>query len=220
MEQNINNSKVKNIKMILRLFPYLENKELGEKLLIDDDSVHYISVREYAEKISKIIKTHMEELGIDQDEIIVTDVTAGVGGDTISFAKSFNYVHAIEIDNTRVEYLKNNIAVYNCNNVTVYNNNCLNIVPLIENHNVIFIDPPWGGVDYKKYTDLRLSIDTEPIENICLKWMDPLFLKTIPKIIVFKLPKNYDIAHFYKTMKDKRLYYYDLKKMIILVIVI
>lgn len=220
MEQNINNSKVKNIKTILRLFPYLENKELGEKLLIDDDSVHYISVREYAEKISKIIITHMDELNIESEEIIITDATAGVGGDTISFAKSCNHVNSIEIDKTRVEYLKNNITVYDCNNVSVYNDSCLNIVPLIENHNVIFVDPPWGGVDYKKYTDLRLDIDKEPIENLCLKWMDPPYMKTVPKVIVLKLPKNYDIAYFYRMFKDKKLYYYDLKKMIILVIIV
>ena len=62
--------------------------------------------------------------------------------------------------------------MYNCDNVTVYNDSCLNIVQTIEDHNVIFVDPPWGGSDYKKYTDLRLVLDTDPIENLCLKWMD------------------------------------------------
>ena len=219
MEQNINNSKVKNIK-IIRLFPYLENKELSEKLLIDDESVHYISVREYAEKISNIIKIHMEELNINIDDIVITDATAGVGGDTISFAKSFNRVYSIEIDTRRVEYLKNNIAVYKCDNVDVYNGNCLNVVPIIKDHNVLFVDPPWGGVDYKKHTDLRLTIDDESIEDLCLKWMDSSYMKKVPNIIVFKLPKNYDIAYFYKMMKDKKLYYYDLKKMIIVVIMV
>jgi len=218
MEPNINTSKVKNIKTILRLFPYLENKELSGKLLIDDESIHYISVREYAEKISNIIKTHMEQLDID--DIIVSDATAGVGGDTISFAKNFYHVYSIEIDKTRVEYLKNNITVYNCDNVTVYNDSCLNVIQTIEDHNVIFVDPPWGGIDYKKYVDLRLFLDIEPIENLCLKWMDQSYMKHVPRLIVFKLPKNYDIAYFYKTMKDKKLYYYDLKKMIILVIVV
>ena len=46
------------------------------------------------------------------------------------------------------------------------------------------------------------------------------YMKQVPKLIVFKLPKNYDTAYFYKTMKDKKLYYFDLKKMIILVIVV
>lgn len=218
MEQN--NIKSKNIKTILRLFPYLENKELWNKLQIDDDSIHYISIREYAEKISNIIKTHMFNLNFMPNEIIITDATAGVGGDSISFAKNFKHVYAIERDNIRANYLKNNTTVYNCNNVTIFNDNCLHIIPQINDHNVIFVDPPWGGIDYKKYSDLRLVLDTESIENLCLKWMDQTYMKKIPELIVLKLPKNYDISYFYQTVKNKKIYYYDLKKMIILVIMV
>jgi hypothetical protein len=49
--------------------------------------------------------------------------------------------------------------------------------------------------------------------------MDETYMKKVPKLIVLKLPKNYDTLHFYKTVKNKNMYYYDLKKMIILVVI-
>jgi 16S rRNA G966 N2-methylase RsmD len=209
----------KKMKMVLRLFPYLKNKELCSKLLIDDDSVHYISIREYAEKISDIIRIHTEMLNIKKEDIVITDTTAGVGGDTISFSKNFKHVYSIEIDKVRSEYLENNIDVYECTNITIFNDDCLNIVNTIEDHNVIFCDPPWG-LDYKKYTNLRLSLGDLSIESLCLKLMDLNYMKKVPEIIVLKLPKNYDIVHFYKSLPNHNMYYYDLRKMLILVIMI
>lgn len=202
----------------LRLFPYLKNKELGEKLLIDDESIHYISIREYAEKISEIIKIHVNVLDLSKNDIIITDMMAGVGGDTISFAKNFKYVYAIELDKTRSEYLANNTKIYDCYNITIFNDNCLNVINTIDNHNVVYLDPPWGGAQYKIYDNLRLNIDDESVETLCNKLMDKNYMKKVPNLIVLKLPKNYDIVHLYKKLNNKNIYYYDLKKMIILVI--
>lgn len=205
----------------LRLFPYLKDKELGEKLLIDDDSIHYISVREYAQKISEIIKTHIKILNSDdilENKIIITDMTAGVGGDTISFSKNFSFVYSIELDTKRAQYLDNNINIYECDNVKIFNNNSMDIINSIPDHNIIYIDPPWGGVNYKLHQNLRVQLDNQYIEDVCDKLMDITFMNKVPELIVLKLPKNYDIVYFYKRFMNHKIYYYDLKKMIIIVI--
>jgi len=209
------------INTLLRLFPYLENKVNASKLLIDNESIHYISIREYAEKISEIIKLHLNTLKIPINNVTIVDATAGVGGNSISFSKNFKYVYAIELNKTRSEYLQNNINIYNCLNVKVINDNCLNLLYKMDKFDIIFLDPPWqyNNVSYKKYKNLKLSLDNESIEIICNKLMDYNFMKTIPKLIVLKLPKNYDIFYFYKHISNKNIYYYDLKKMIILVII-
>lgn len=215
-------SSPKKVAVVLRLFPYLNNKEDAYKLKIDDESIHYISIREYAEKISAIIKENLNRIGIAQQDAIITDATAGVGGDTISFAKNFKLVTAIELDHLRSEYLQNNINIYNCNNVSVINGNCTELVKTIDNHDVVFIDPPWqpDNTSYKKYDNLRLSIGDDPIELFCNKLMDETYMKKIPKLIVLKLPKNYDVTYFYNNIVNKKIYYYDLNKMIILVIMV
>ncbi|QKF93825.1 RNA cap guanine-N2 methyltransferase [Fadolivirus algeromassiliense] len=212
----------KKVSVILRLFPYLENKEDATKLKIDDDSIHYISIREYAEKISGIIRDNLTKIGIKENDAVITDATAGVGGDTISFAKHFKSVISMEINKDRSEYLQNNIAIYKCDNVTVMNGSCNDLLCTIPEHDVIFIDPPWqpDNTSYKQYDNLRLSIGLEPIEDFCNKLMNPSYMKCVPKLIVFKLPNNYDIAHFYKTVNIKNIYYYPLPKMIILVVLV
>lgn len=218
MEHEVSNNN-KKIKMVLRLFPYLRDKEKAENLLIDDESIYYISVREYAEKTTEIIKHHLIEIGKNNpQEIIITDAMGGVGGNTISFAKNFKFVYSIEFEKERAMMMKNNIRIYNCHNIKVVNDDCMNILKHINNHDVIFLDPPWGGSDYKNYDLLRLKINNEPIENICNRLSDSRYMKKIPSMIVLKLPKNYDIKNFYYSINNKKIYYYNLKKMIILVL--
>lgn len=211
--------KSKKLKTILRLFPYLDNKEKASKLMIDDDSIHYISVREYAQKITSIIEYHLSELGIKNNNAIVTDATAGVGGNAISFGMKFKYINAIELDKTRSDYLINNLKVYDLNNVNVIGGDCTKVLTTIDNHDVIFIDPPWGGKNYKNYDYLRLTLSNIPIENICNGIMNEKWMNCVPSIIVFKLPSNYDIKYFYDNVRSNFIYFHDLKKMILLVVI-
>ena len=174
-----------------------------------------------AEKISDIIILHLELLKKNPLKSIITDTTAGVGGDTISFSFKFKHIYAIEINKTRAEYLNNNINVYDLHNVTIFNDNCMDIVKYIDDHDVVFIDPPWETPEsgsYKKYDKLKLQFAGDSLENICNTMMSDE-MKKVPSLIVLKLPKNYDIVYFYNNIKNKKIYYYDLHKMIILVIV-
>jgi 16S rRNA G966 N2-methylase RsmD len=204
------------LKTILRLFPYISNKKRASCLKIDDDSLHYISLREVANKITIIISHHLKKLGLNKN-IIITDATAGVGGNTISFGMKFDYVNAIEIDEQRYEYLVNNISVYNLTNIITFNSDCLDIITRLK-HDVIFIDPPWGGKDYKQYQKLRISLSNKPIESICNEIITTKIHKP-PKLIVLKLPTNYDIEYIFKIIKSDTIYLHKLKKMLIIVIV-
>ncbi|AYV76862.1 MAG: putative RNA methylase [Barrevirus sp.] len=213
----------KPIKSFLRLFPYLKDREKALNLKIDEKSMFYISIREYANKISNIIKKHLLILDINANDAVITDALAGVGGDTISFAQHFKFVYAIEIDKLRYEYLTNNVSIYGYKNTKIINDDCTKVLNLIEDHDAIFIDPPWEPTEesYKKQVNLRLPLSFyESLEAYCNRLMDPTYMKKVPKIIVLKLPKNYDTLHFYKTVKNKNMYYYDLKKMIILVVIV
>lgn len=208
------------IKIILRLFPYIKDKSLASGLLIDDEAIHFISVREFAKQISVILHENLKKVNINSCDAVITDAMACVGGNTISFAKNFKFIYAIEIDKCRTDYLVNNINIYELNNIKTINDDCLNILPKIVDHNVIFIDPPWGGKSYKNEQKLRLSISDVPIECICNRLMNPLLMAKVPEIIILKLPRNYDITHFYRSCENKKIYMYDLIKMIILVIII
>jgi 16S rRNA G966 N2-methylase RsmD len=66
------------------------------------------------------------------------------------------------------------------------------------NQDVIYIDPPWGGPDYKNKKNLKIIINTKKLETIC----DEIIEKKLCKLLVLKLPYNYDLLelkfHDYK----------------------
>lgn len=203
----------KSFKSITRLFPYLEDKKR-----IDDESVHFISLKEVAANITHIIKTRMEKMGYGES-IYITDATAGVGGNVISFGKTFDHVTAIELDELRYEYLVNNINVYELRNISTYHDDCRKILPKVNRQDVVFIDPPWGGSDYKSHENLRLSLSTTSIEELCNSLMDSTKVLSCPKLIVLKLPTNYDLKYLYDTIDSTEIYLHELKKMKLIVIV-
>tara|TARA_A100000164_G_scaffold372051_1_gene400700 strand:- start:359 stop:1030 length:672 start_codon:yes stop_codon:yes gene_type:complete len=207
-----------NKKTLIRLFPYINNKNNIHELKIDNESIHYISIREVAEIITKLIIKHVHSINIiNMNDITITDATAGVGGNTISFCKHFNNVNAIELHSKRFEYLSNNIKVYDLNNISLYNNSCLKILGNIK-QDIVFIDPPWGGKYYKNHDKLLLTISDVPIESIINNLLNNSITKYPPKLIVLKIPKNYDLLYFYDNIFSNKIYLHSLKKMFILII--
>lgn len=205
------------LRTILRLFPYLDKVEDAKKLKIDHESLYYISIREQAEEITNIIKNYINKIEIDKKNIIITDATAGVGGNTISFAKSFKKVNAIEINKKRCEYLENNMKIYNLKNINIINDNCIKYINKIE-QDIVYIDPPWGGRIYKNYEKLTLKLSNMEIEDICNNLFDEKYTKHIPKMIILKLPLNYNKIYIKQKVKGY-IYIHELKKMMIMIII-
>lgn len=199
-------------KIKTRLFPYIKNINKMKDLKIDKESIFYISLREDAELITDFIKYNFPlKLNETFQDLCITDATAGVGGNTISFGKNFKYVNSIEIENTRFKYLQNNIKVYNLKNINTYNEDCLNIIHKLYS-DIIFLDPPWGGKDYKYKTNLKLFISDKSIEDICFDIME----KKLTRLIVLKLPLNYDTNNFSNKLFNFKISIKKLNKMLIL----
>ena len=214
-----------NVLIKKKIFPFLRDKNKFSELLIDKDSLSYISKKKFSEKITEIIKNHVEILKLQPNEMKVVDLTAGVGGNTISFCKNFNYVYAVELDQIRCIYLKNNLNVYEIKNCLIYNQDSTICMKQFNNNkekycDIVFIDPPWGGKDFKVHNKLKLYLSNISIEKLCNNLIDKVIK---PKLICLKLPPNYDIDHFYKNIHircSKKIYLYDLEKMIIVVIIV
>jgi tRNA/tmRNA/rRNA uracil-C5-methylase (TrmA/RlmC/RlmD family) len=216
MKHYLSNINYKTKNKISQLFPTPLYK--NKNLMIDEDSIAYITIPFDAEIISKIIREHSLKIN-NENNIFITDATAGVGGNTISFSNYFNYVNAIEIDQDRSFFLSNNINMYEIKNVSSYCDNALNLIYNFEYQNIVFIDPPWGGKNYKTQENLRLKLSDTEIEDVACNLLDKSITKSDVKMVVFKLPKNYDIKYLYKKLKNKsNIYLYELKKMIIIII--
>lgn len=204
----VNMSNIK-IKVKTRLFPYIDDINLMNGLQIDQQSIRFISLREDAEKITELI---LDELPND-NELIITDATAGVGGNTISFGMNdkFKYINAIEIDYIRFKYLENNISIYNLDNINTYNKDCTEILSKLYS-DIVFIDAPWGGKDYKKEKNVRLSLSNISIEDICLSLMGNI------KMAALKLPLNYDMNFLNEKFVNYNVKTHKLNKMYLVLI--
>lgn len=179
------------LKILKRIFPKLPSWKYS-RLQTDIDSVMYITRPSDADKITDIICESLNSIGLSSEDCTITDATGNIGGNTISFAKSFARVVSVEINEDISKFLRNNVNVYNLENVTVINDDFNN---LTLNQDALFIDPPWGGLSYKNQLKVRLMLGKYTLEEVCNK-VDPS-----TKLIALKLPFNYDIEYFINMVK-------------------
>ena len=117
-------------------------KDIRDQILMDKVSTFSITNYKTADKMSDIL---LSLKGINNNSTIL-DGTACVGGNTISFAKKGFKVISVELDKQRSELLLHNIKLYNLENkIKIYNKNLLDIYKRFK-VDVLFIDPPWGGI--------------------------------------------------------------------------
>lgn len=195
------------------------NLKKSDLLKIQMDETSTFSVTDY--KTSDIISDIIISLhGVNKKSTIV-DGTSCVGGNVISFAKYFKHVYAIELNENRLDILKNNINVYGLDkNISVLNGDITEIYKELPIVDVYFLDPPWGGVEYLKNTKLDLYLSNIHLANFCMMLTD------FTKFIVLKLPINFNEENFENIIKtqDKTKKYikiyetHKLKKMLIIIL--
>jgi len=178
-------------------FPDMANKNI----MMDDVAKYSITLPEKADMISEIIKKnyHLNYQTDDMTQLTITDAMACVGGNTLSFAKTFKTVNANEINITRYQYLVNNMKEYNMENISFYNGNYLNLINKLKQH-IVFVDPPWGGPIYKSQYKMDIIINTDDDKEVKLhEIIDDIFKdENETKMIIFKLPINHNIDNFKK----------------------
>lgn len=211
MNDELKSSKKVNKIYFDRLFPKMNGINLNN-MLIDYDSISFITVPVESKKISDIISRHLSKY-ISPKNATMVDATAGVGGDTFSFANDFQNVISIELNSDRCELLKHNVNQYDYKNVTILNGDSTIIIPKLNIIDTIYVDPPWGGKEYKLKDNLRLSIGSLTIEDFIINCFNKDITNCFPKVVALKLPKNYDIKFLFEKLSEKfDIYMYQLKK--------
>ena len=195
------------INLIERIFPPIEN---NKKLKYDVEGLWSITHPKEADIITEMLLNFYKNKFDNFKNIIITDTTAGLGGNTISFAKKCTFVNSIEIFKSRFKILENNINIYKFNNVKLYNDNFLNIINDIK-QDIIFIDPPWGGPNYKQKKKINILINNINLYDI----INDLYNKC--KIVGLKLPINFNIKQFSENINYPITKYY-IKNLLIIII--
>ena len=168
-----------------RMFPKHKDVDYS-KLQITEEGRFSITKPYQGEHMMRVMKHVIKNL----KERTIADLTANVGGDTIRFGLHFKHVDSYELKDDNFSVLKNNVEVYNLQNVDLHLGDS---TKLFNKHvDVVYLDPPWGGPDYKEKTDLDLFLGDLRVD---------LFIKEIlekykPSFVFMKVPNNYNFKRF------------------------
>jgi hypothetical protein len=168
-----------------------------DKLIITDEGKYSITKRKDGEKLLEIIK---KEIKTTKDKTI-TDLTGCVGGDTILFGLNFKKVYSIEYNDNNYKALENNVKkVYNLENVKLYHGDSTKIYNW--KTDVLYLDPPWGGINYKEKNRIDLYLGDIRVDIFLYEILER---ENRPTYIFLKLPRNYNFSRLYslKNMYDK-----------------
>jgi predicted RNA methylase len=183
-------SKIPNLKF---MFPFNKN---SDKLLFNKEAVYSTSSFSLMKKIIENIEFDLKK---PLKNLVITDATANIGGSAVGFAMYAKHVNAIEISPNTFKLLENNVSLYNLKNIKLYNQDYLKIWGDLT-QDVIFVDPPWGGLDYKKADKLSLYLSGIPL------WKIVNDIKSAAKLIVLKVPLNFNREEFEENTKLKITY--------------
>jgi hypothetical protein len=180
-----------------KLFPRKPGLNRYE-LQMDYECVSYITMPRDSEKICQLISHILEKYNKNISDATIVDGTACVGGDTITFCSSFGTVIPIEINEDRYKHLLHNLKMYDVKNAFPILGNCMDMINDIQiNIDCCYLDPPWGGKDYKQFEKIELKLDNKDIDEIIIS----LLSKGI-KLVVLKLPKNYNYEKLLSKLGD------------------
>jgi 16S rRNA G966 N2-methylase RsmD len=164
------------------LFPRKEGVEYS-KLQTTDEGSYSITRRRDAERITHILKQTFPAM----KTLTITDATACIGGDTLNFANHFAHVHSIELKDDNFRALTNNVEVYEYQNVTLHHADATTLFNW--NTHILYVDPPWGGKEYRKHENLDLYLSDKRIDV----WLEEILMRrNRPNHIILKLPVNYN----------------------------
>jgi hypothetical protein len=175
-------------------FPLKEGVNMKD-IKVTEEGVYSYTKRADGEKTIDFLKEHLGSL----KKYSIMDGTGNIGGDTILFGLHFKEVQSIELDEDNFEALKHNVALYNLDNVHLHHGDTMKIFSEFP-VNILYLDPPWGGPDYKlkKQLDLYLGYGKDR-RRLDLFLRDEVVGSAAPwkpEYIVLKLPFNYNMFRF------------------------
>ena len=178
-------------KKLKKLFP----GHIRHLVKFDNQGLYSTTEYEIAESMTDILSNacwlHTKQQACGAS---IVDCTAGIGGNTMSFACMFKKVYALELNYTRWMYLHRNMSRLKLGgSVTCIHNNFLTYVyeNMLSHTQMFFIDPPWGGTSYKQKHQLRLYLSGTPLHEVVNRLPHHR-----PAVCGIKVPYNFALSYF------------------------
>lgn len=163
------------------LFRFVD-PHIRQTLLLDEEALYSTTDQLTADKITRDLLRFLERSST------ICDGTSCIGGNTYSFAQTFSHVIAYELDPKRASYLSQNMKSLNMHHVQCFEGDVIQL--LRQKVDCIFLDPPWGGPEYKQHNYIQLSLSQKPLSIVCK------LLAPYTTYFALKVPINFDETTF------------------------
>jgi hypothetical protein len=176
-----------------KYFTKIKGVEMN-RLQISDIGKYSVSRPSETAEISRIIMNYFSN---EPKSVSITDATANNGGNTVRFAMDFKYVNSVEIARAQFNILKNNVEVYKFENVKLIHSDYLRVMNMLT-QDVIFIDAPWGGPEYKLAKNVDLYLSRRNLVNI----VSEIIQDHLCRLCVLKVPNNYNFSRMFSNIPN------------------
>lgn len=155
-----------------------------DKLKITPEGEYSITKSHDSQKIVE----NMKKLAGTLKTKTIADLTGNVGGDTIRFGMNFKKVDSYELNKDNFDVLKHNVDTYKLKNISLHHGDSTELFK--HKVDVLYMDPPWGGPEYKEKESLDLYLGKKDVSQY-LK--DLLEKEWKPFYIFMKVPSNFNL---------------------------
>lgn len=186
------------------LRPYFDEKDIekvkrfnqifktNHQLKMTDKGLYSISRSKDADWIThEIMQYYTYTMKRPMNNTVIIDGTAGIGGNTISFAKQFHKVISVELNKVHYDVLENNVNVLKMKNVDMIHGSIMESYKRFHINRedaIFFMDPPWGGKRYKNFKHFVMKMGNTLIYH----FIEDLYKAGYP-MVVLKAPLNLNI---------------------------
>lgn len=184
------------------------SRQERNKLQIDDvgafSTTHADDAKIMSELIADLPGLSERDLGRKPD---ITDGCACCGGNAISFVCCglFRKVIGVEVEALRAGMLRHNVhfAKSKCHLDVETEVLCGSYLDLLASlkQDVVFLDPPWGGVHYRKEKCVSLHLSGRHLADIVADLYKSAGANGT-KYVVLKVPRNFNIADMRKRLGE------------------
>jgi predicted RNA methylase len=189
-------------------FPFKERVVYSD-LILTPEGLYSVTKRIDGERLIAFLNGMIPDIR----KQTITDATACVGGDTLLFSLHFKKVESIEWKRHNMAALQNNVEVFGAGNVVLHEGDATRVFNW--KTDVLYVDPPWGGPDYRKLQNLELFIGSYRLD----KWIEEILKRTDrPKTVVLKLPRNYNFARLNFLPNVESSHFYRIRNFVVVLL--
>jgi len=179
--------------------PYRQNIKYGS-----EDELSFVTPYSQAKWLNRLINFIFMWKIDSYSGYDIIECCGGIGGNTINFmlCGNVNKVITFENDKSRFQNLVENLKLYKPKGWSEYKVKLINRdfitnykKEIVNENSVVFLDPPWGGKDYKDIKEITMKDANNKTWTLPDIVKDVLATKNVAMLCI-KIPKVYDVSKF------------------------